>query len=322
MPLQHIRQKIDRIDTQIVHLIHERLSWALCTTPHKKEVEDPERERRIIERVSRFCSPAIPGPSLTAIYREILQYSRAAQSHAEAPLLILGGSGGPNEAIGHTHFKSHHLITLPDAGDFFRVLCTTPEQEGLLNLDNLPGRTLDQLWNHLRTRTLFVRTVLTEHQSPAAIMVPGGTDHRNLREIWTTPGTYTTHQILFERLHLRPRLFACEGLAARKMVGTGNRHAALAGATACADLFSLEIIRELPTPEEPPAFLFLHLSSREAESSPEALDFHWLRSNRPSTNPAIWQRQFPAHQLCLGRSTIDAPSASLNFQAAFQRPKP
>jgi chorismate mutase len=319
MQLQQIRQKIDIIDTQIVQLIHERLTWALCTTPHKKDPEDPERERRIVERLSRSCGLIIPDQALAGIYREIFLLSRDIQQQPTPTLVALGGQGGPGEEAGRRGFADHKLVTIPQAADFLRVLCTIPDTEGLAALDNLSGKALDQLWQSLRQQTLSILGVLRVPSPPAALMIPPGSDHRTLREVWTTPGNLAAHQTLFERLRLHPRLFVCEGLAARKLLGTGSRHIALAGSTVCAERFGLEILRELPSGGEDAGLLFLLLGAHRQENTMDPV-LRLVRSHQaPSQDRRVWHRQFPALQLCLaGDPTQETQDDTLTFRSVLR----
>ena len=92
---------MDRIDLKILQLLQQRtkLSGRIGETKrrHGAVIYVPERERELLARISRRSKGKLPARAVTAIYREILSSSRAAQG--QAPIGLLSASAG--------------LITLP-----------------------------------------------------------------------------------------------------------------------------------------------------------------------------------------------------------------
>lgn len=92
MSLQTIRQKIDRLDSQLVHLLNERMRLVTEIGRLKRErgqsVFAPEREELLLQELERQNQGPLNPISLRAIYREILSASRANQSKLR--ILYLG----------------------------------------------------------------------------------------------------------------------------------------------------------------------------------------------------------------------------------------
>jgi chorismate mutase/prephenate dehydratase len=88
MPFSREREKIDRIDRQLVTLLNRRASLAGKIGEIKKkkglDVYDPSREEAILAMLERESPGPFPPDSLTAIFREIFAASR----HLEEPLSI------------------------------------------------------------------------------------------------------------------------------------------------------------------------------------------------------------------------------------------
>ena len=54
MDLNAVRNKINRIDYEIVKLLNERLELSVRTRKLKKQVKDQGREQEVIQNISRF----------------------------------------------------------------------------------------------------------------------------------------------------------------------------------------------------------------------------------------------------------------------------
>ncbi len=325
MHLQQIRQKIDTIDTQIARLIGERIDWALCTSPHKTAALDPGREQAIISRLTRSHAALIPEKTLAGIYGELFSLSRELQSEHRQPPLFLGGHGGFAEEICQKFQPGRRLVAIRTLQEFCTLLTVTPDREGILTLDNLSRRSLDLLWEKLNQARLHIRSILTAPAEKGAIMITRQTDHRALREIWTTPFIYHLHQSRFRRLDLRPRLFSCESLAAWKVISEDHRQVAVAGSMACAGPYDLEIITELDPPMQAPESLFLQLSAQEPLDKGKGRHFVWSRTPQPACSGSVfWQSRFPGpHQIILSDKAISQPmQAAISFSDCRQERSP
>src|SRR5271156_1525293 len=84
--MQRLRLQVDRIDLKILQLLQQRtkLSGQIGETKrrHREVIYVPERERELLARVVRLSRGKLPSRAVTAIYREILSGSRAAQGQA------------------------------------------------------------------------------------------------------------------------------------------------------------------------------------------------------------------------------------------------
>jgi chorismate mutase len=81
LKLQVIREEIDRIDEDILTKLDQRLGLAHETRRFKTGIYDPERERRVLERLEHlsdgfeFLRPEF----VAVVFREIFQESRRIQ---------------------------------------------------------------------------------------------------------------------------------------------------------------------------------------------------------------------------------------------------
>lgn len=84
-PLDDLRQEIDDIDDAILELVIKRLRAVLAVGDHKRArgipVYDPERERRLLERLcAKATAPADPA-AVKRIFERLVDESRRAEQH-------------------------------------------------------------------------------------------------------------------------------------------------------------------------------------------------------------------------------------------------
>jgi 3-phosphoshikimate 1-carboxyvinyltransferase len=81
--IEERRGEIDRIDAEILRLLSERFRIATGIAEEKRDLgvsqHDPEREKKVIERIAREAEGKFPVDRAQAIFREILIASRIAQ---------------------------------------------------------------------------------------------------------------------------------------------------------------------------------------------------------------------------------------------------
>ncbi len=84
MSLEDLRRKIDETDTKIARLLAERIRIAQEIGKEKKEqrkqVEDKEREKRVLEKVRGIAQEEnISQEAIEGIYRQIITISKSVQ---------------------------------------------------------------------------------------------------------------------------------------------------------------------------------------------------------------------------------------------------
>jgi chorismate mutase len=89
--MQRLRRQVDQIDLRMLRLLQQRnkLTGEIgrLKARHGAVIYVPERERELLSRLVRLSKGRIPTDVVTAIYREILSGSRAAQGQPPVGLL-------------------------------------------------------------------------------------------------------------------------------------------------------------------------------------------------------------------------------------------
>ncbi len=99
MDLKKDRQKIDRLDGQIVALLSRRAKVSLAIgkqkLKHKKGIFAPDREKAILKRIRQLNPGPLSPEALEAVYREILSGSRSLEKELRISYL------GPQATFTH-----------------------------------------------------------------------------------------------------------------------------------------------------------------------------------------------------------------------------
>ena len=99
MNLDHLRDQIDSLDSEIVRLLNERIDVVLKIGEEKKksggEIYVPARERQVFEKIKKLNSGPLPAESAHAIYREIMSAALALETEMKIAYL------GPEATFTH-----------------------------------------------------------------------------------------------------------------------------------------------------------------------------------------------------------------------------
>ena len=81
MALKRIRQKIDKVDREILRLLDIRMNLALEARSFKNRIKDPDREKKIIDELKKRAAayPLLRVDFVLEIFKDILRESRRLQ---------------------------------------------------------------------------------------------------------------------------------------------------------------------------------------------------------------------------------------------------
>jgi len=87
--LQELRRAIDAVDTQLLDLIQQRVRLVLAVGAYKKQhglaVYDPDRERRMLERLTALAEPPLEPDTIRRIFERLIDESRRLEQHHQNP---------------------------------------------------------------------------------------------------------------------------------------------------------------------------------------------------------------------------------------------
>jgi chorismate mutase len=84
-PLEALRRDIDAIDNRLLELLAERVAKVLAVGDVKRErglvVYDPDRERRVLERLVEAAPAPLRGDMVRRVFERVIDESRRAEQH-------------------------------------------------------------------------------------------------------------------------------------------------------------------------------------------------------------------------------------------------
>ncbi len=149
--VRELRQRIDKIDQRITHLLHQRgrVALEIVTAKGREKLStyDPSREKEVFEKVSNYLGP-FPKRGIQAVFREILSASRSLQR--EIQVGYLGPQGTFTHEATLKHFgESASLMAIPRLSNVFRSLEQNELDYGVVPVENslegVVSETLDLL---------------------------------------------------------------------------------------------------------------------------------------------------------------------------------
>ena len=147
--LGKLRESIDRIDGEVLHLLSERAKLAQRVGEIKHgNIYRPEREAQVLRRIAATNPGPLPEAAVRTIFREVMSACLA----LEQPLKIayFGPAGTFTESAAKKHFGSAPTFTpFLTIDDVFRAVESGQVDYGVVPIENSTegsvGRTLDKM---------------------------------------------------------------------------------------------------------------------------------------------------------------------------------
>ena len=83
--LDSLRSSIDDVDRKILELMTERVRLVLAVGDVKRALQmpvyDPERERRVLDRLASLAEPPLDGPTVRRVFERLIDEMRRLEQH-------------------------------------------------------------------------------------------------------------------------------------------------------------------------------------------------------------------------------------------------
>lgn len=243
MRLEEIRRKIDDIDRELLCLLEERLDLSLRTRHHKALVEDRPREETVLFR-ARHTSLGLVEPDFAGeVFEAIIEHGKQLQGSVAHLVGFQGDHGSYSEVAARALIPDGAYIPCARFGEVFRGVA-----EGELDLAAVPVE------NSLEgavtpVNELLARTELKvrgEVHVPVrhCLLAPEGTDHREIRAVYSHPEALAQCRGFIERGRLEPRPYYDTAGAARMVARDRPPGAAAIASALSAELHGLTMLKE------------------------------------------------------------------------------
>ena len=243
MSLKEIRKNIDSIDSQILQLLNNRMEQVLLAKKFKTEIEDNKREKEVLERIEKNSTGLINAGFMGKIYIEIIKESKRLQQTDLEVVAFQGEHGAYGEVASREWNRD--LIPFPcnTFAEVFEGVQSGLYEYGIVPVENTLGGSVAQV-NQLLINTDLHLVGAVELPIHHCLLALPGTDHREIRTIYSHPQALSQCRQFLVRNKLEPVHYSDTAGAAKMLAEKGPKRAAVIAGRLCANLYHLEIIKE------------------------------------------------------------------------------
>jgi prephenate dehydratase/chorismate mutase len=243
MTLKDIRDDIDRIDARLLSLIDERMEKALLARAFKTGVADPEREKAVIERITR-SSRCLAGPEFTGeLWKGIIAEASAIQARKPKTVGFQGEHGANSEVAARAWDPSAAAMPCREFSDVFDAVRDGLFDYGIVPVENSLGGIVGPVNSILITTDLKIVAAIDMPISHCLLAIPGA-DHREIRSAYSHSQALAQCRSFLARNKLEPRPYYDTAGAARMIAQERPRDTAAIANRFAAEIYDLEIIKD------------------------------------------------------------------------------
>ncbi|MCK5687157.1 prephenate dehydratase [bacterium] len=262
MELKKLRNKINRLDYEIVKLLNERMEVALRTRKFKNDVEDTNREKIIIDNVCRYSHGLIKQDFSKKLFLDIIEESKKIQSRNKPLIGFQGEHGAYSEVAARNYNTDYVPIPCVEFADVFEGIENGHFDLGIVPVENsLEGAVTE-------VNDLLIRNdlqIIGEFKLPIhhCLLTLPETNYREIKIIYSHPQALAQCRGFISRNKLEPRPFYDTAGAARMIVNNQPKAVGAIASHLCAELYNLEIVKEEIEDETTNFTRFLILSKKK-----------------------------------------------------------
>lgn len=243
MDLQKLRAGIDDADRKLLRLLDDRMQLAVRAGRLKSVVGDAAREEDVLRKVRAGGYGLLDASFLEALYRAIMDESRALQEQHLRLAAFQGERGAWGELAAREHDPG--LVAMPcrEFRDVFSLVAGGAMDVGVVPVENSIEGAVGEV-NDLLVETdlrIVAEVLLPIHH--ALLAVPG-TDYRDIKVVYSHPQALGQCRGFLGRLHLDARPFYDTAGAARWLATERPQSTAVIASPLSASLYGLEIVKE------------------------------------------------------------------------------
>jgi len=243
MSLKEIRKNIDSLDSQILLLLNNRMEQVLIAKKFKTEIEDNKREKEVFDKIREDSTGLINAEFLEKIYTEIIKESKKLQQNDFKLIAFQGEHGAYGEMASREWDRD--LVSFPCStfADVFEGVKSDLYEYGIVPVENTLGGSVAQV-NHLLIDTDLHVVGAVELPVHHCLLALPGTDHREIRSVYSHPQALSQCRQFLKRNKLEPVQYSDTAGAAKMLAERRPKRAAVIASKLATKLYSLEIIKE------------------------------------------------------------------------------
>jgi len=282
MDLDKLRKRIDRIDLEMLRLLHERVETAIRTRRFKPSVHDKQREDELLN-LRKECAvifPLLPDDLIVFLFQEIVKVCCKKQTEEQPLIGFQGDHGAYGEAAALIYKPDSVTIPFAQFADVFDEVERNHVDMGIVPVENSIGGSVKQV-NELLSQTRLKVTAGIKMLVNHCLMAHPETDYRDIREVYSHPQALMQCRDFIKRHRLKPLPFYDTAGAARMLSSSNNfQFAGVIANRLCARLYALAIIKEHVEDHPENYTRFLVISNKESKGNANKCSILFSLPNR------------------------------------------
>jgi len=319
MELDELRKQIDEIDSQIVRLLNERYKAVIEVGNWKKgrksAIYVPEREKTVLDRLSRMNAGPMSDSTLRAVYREIMSGALS----LEYPLRVafLGPEATYTHLAAMSKFgRSVGYIPKPNTEDVFREVSEGRADYGCIPVENstegVVNNTLDMFIRNSGVTICSEINMRVRHSLLSTVKIS------NIRKIYAHAQTLSQCRCwLHENLPMAELIETSSNTKAAEMASL-DEHAAAIASTLAAEVYSLDVLCTDIEDNAANTTRFLVIAKGQDFSKPTGSDKTGLCFSIKDRIGALYDSLLPFKENGITLTMIESrPSKQKNWEYVF-----
>ena len=226
-----------------MNLLRDRMEWALLAKRFKSQIEDTDREKDLLDRIRNNSTGLINAEFIEKIYVEIINESKNLQQK-DYRLIAFQGEHGAYGEIASRQW-SHDLVPVPcsEFAKIFEGVKSGLYGYGIVPVENTLGGVVGEV-NQLLINTELNVVGAVELPIHYCLLVLPGTDHREIRAVYSHPQALAQCRNFLARNKLEPVQYYDAAGAAKMLAETTPKASGAIASRLSAELYSLDVIKE------------------------------------------------------------------------------
>lgn len=243
MELDELRKKIDGIDSEILKLLGKRMEFALRTRKMKSGVDDPAREKEVMDSAARRSKGLVSPAFSQKLMKDIIEESKSLQRKNPKLVGFQGEHGAYSEVAARGFDTEWVPIPCPEFIDVFEGVSKGQFDFGIVPVDNSLAGAVTQV-NDLLVETEL--KIVGEIRVPVhhCLLALPDTDYRDIKVVYSHPMALAQCRGFISRNKLEPRPHYDTAGAAMMLANERPKAAAAIASRLCAEMYDLDVLKE------------------------------------------------------------------------------
>jgi prephenate dehydratase/chorismate mutase/prephenate dehydratase len=224
-------------------LLNERMELGLMARRFKSQVQDEGREKELFERMRNNTTRLIRPEFIETVYTGIIKESKRLQKQDHGLIAFQGEHGAYGEVASMKWNSELIPIPSPEFSGVFEGVKSGHYDHGIVPVENSLGGSVGPV-NHLLIDTELFAVGAVELQIHHCLLALPGTDHREIRSVYSHPQALSQCRFFLSRNRLEPVSYYDTAGAAKMLAEDKPKAAAVVASKLSAELYNLEIIKE------------------------------------------------------------------------------